>query len=346
MNQILVTGEERLDRDKKIKEQYEGYMDKQLRDKQQRDSRVKDYTGEKSAAQTKKFVLLFSIFILILGVGLISWGIYTRNKINAAVEANRKPEVEFNYDEANSTVDIAVSHTRGIKEVSYKINNGEEHTTNGNNQKNVNVTAQLEGGENSLVVTILEENGQSVKYSKNYTVEIIPEIKLEAVDNAIKITAKSKNILDNITYKWDDGEETKVEINNESYEGTIAVKRGTHKLSVTATDKNGANKNIEKTVTGVSEPQFQIRIGMKERKLYYLIDITSEVNIVNVKITVNGKEEENTTINSNKYNRENIGITEGMNYITIEIQESDGTTTKKNYTLNTEEIDESDIVYE
>lgn len=345
MNQILVTGEERLDRDKKIKEQYEGYMDKQLKDRLARQNKVKDYTGEKSVAQTKKFASIFAILIIILGICIIVGGIYTKNKINETAQANAKPSIEFKYNEENATVDIAVSHIRGIKEITYQINDNEEKKISGNNQKNVKTTAELEGGNNTLVVTATEENGQYVKYTQNYTVQIIPEIALEAIENGIKITAKSKNIIDYITYKWDDGEETKIEVNNEKYEGTINVKRGKHNLTVNAVDKNGKNKTITTPVTGKSEPSSSIKLGMRNRRLYFLINVESEVNITNIKITINEEEKENKQVSNNKYNTE-IEVKEGINKIVLEIEENDGTKTERKYILDTNEIKEEDIIYE
>ena len=192
MNQILITGEEKV----KVKK-------------------------EKKVLPIKVIVSFFAICIMILGICMISGGVYAKDKINDVVEANAKPQVDINRNDDNNTVEINIKHIRGIKQISYRWNDEEENVIDGKNQKNISETIDLIGGQNTLTVTITEENGQSVTYEKQYKVGNIPVIKLEAVSNGVQLNSTSETKIDYIVYNWDDGEEQKIEVGNTSYEGII-----------------------------------------------------------------------------------------------------------------------------
>ena len=129
-------------------------------------------------------------------------------------------------------IEINVNHVRGIARIAYKWNNDEETVIDGNNRKNISEKIDLIGGENTLTVTIAEENGQSVTYEKKYQVGNIPVIKLEAVSNGVKLTATSEAKIENIVYNWDEGEEQKIEVGNTSYEGILNAPIGKHILNI------------------------------------------------------------------------------------------------------------------
>lgn len=140
---------------------------------------------------------------------MISGSVYAKDKINEVVLASAKPQVDITRNDDDNTVEINVNHVRGIARIAYKWNNDEETVIDGNNRKNISEKIDLIGGENTLTVTIAEENGQSVTYEKKYQVGNIPVIKLEAVSNGVKLTATSEAKIENIVYNWDEGEEAK-----------------------------------------------------------------------------------------------------------------------------------------
>ena len=66
----------------------------------------------------KVIVSFFAICIMILGICMISGGVYAKDKINDVVEANAKPQVDINRNDDNNTVEINIKHIRGIKQIS------------------------------------------------------------------------------------------------------------------------------------------------------------------------------------------------------------------------------------
>ncbi len=279
MNQILITGDE------KIK--------------------------EKKVLPIKGVTALFAICIIILGICMISGSVYAKEKINQVVEANTKPQVDIERNDDDNTIEIKVKHNRGISKIVYRWNNEEETVIDGKNRKDVTEKIDLIGGENTLTVTITEENGQSVTYEKQYKVGNIPVIKLESVSNGVKLTATSEANITNITYSWDDEEESKIQPEEASttYEGIINVPNGKHTLKIAVLDANNMEAKKEQIVVGDKEPTLTIKPQYVDGKVAFVIDAEDDENIKTVEITHNGGTKQTENVNDKTY-RKDIIMTE------------------------------------
>lgn len=281
MNQILITGEEKV----KVKK-------------------------EKKVLPIKVIVSFFAICIMILGICMISGGVYAKGKINDVVEANAKPQVDINRNDDNNTVEINIKHIRGIKQISYRWNDEEENVIDGKNQKNISETIDLIGGQNTLTVTITEENGPSVTYEKQYKVGNIPVIKLEAVSNGVQLNSTSETKIDYIVYNWDDGEEQKIEVGNTSYEGIINAPKGKHILKIRVVDVNQMEAKKEQEVVGDTEPTATVKPQYVDGKVAFVIDAEDDENITTVEITHNGEAKQSENVGNTTYHKI-VEMTEG-----------------------------------
>ena len=129
MNQILITGEEKVKEKVKVKK-------------------------EKKVLPVNVIVSFFAISIIILGICMISGSVYAKDRINEVVEASAKPQVDINRNDDDNTVEINVTHIRGITKIAYRWNDEEETVIDGKNRKNIIETIDLIGGENVLTVVI------------------------------------------------------------------------------------------------------------------------------------------------------------------------------------------------
>lgn len=275
MNQILITGEEKIKRKK-----------------------------EKKVLPVKAIVSFFAICIIILGICMISCSVYAKDKINEVVEANAKPQVEINRNDDNNTIEINVNHVRGITQIAYRWNDEEETVIDGNNQKNVSETIDLLGGQNTLTVTVTEENGESVTYEKQYKAGNIPTIKLEAVSNGVQLTSTSESTIKYIVYSWDDGEEQKIEVGDSSYEGIINAPKGEHMLKITVVDENNMEAKKEQKVVGDTEPTLTVKPDYVNGKVSFVIDAEDDELIRTVEITHNGGTKQTIDVNDTKYHND------------------------------------------
>lgn len=302
MNQILDTGEEK------------------LRKKVNKTKKVK------RVLPVNVIVVFFALGIIILGICMISGSVYAKDKINEVVLASAKPQVDITRNDDDNTVEINVNHVRGIARIAYKWNNDEETVIDGNNRKNISEKIDLIGGENTLTVTIAEENGQSVTYEKKYQVGNIPVIKLEAVSNGVKLTATSEAKIENIIYNWDEGEEQKIEVGNTSYEGIINAPKGKHILKIKVVDENKMEAKKEQEVVGDTEPTVTVKPQFVDGKVAFVIEASDDEKLEKIEITHNGGAKQTEEINGTTYHKDIIMTTGETNTLIVTATNLNGLT--------------------
>lgn len=311
MNQILFTGDD-------DRERIEPKTKKQKMPKVKSYNQINSYTTNKTV-DIKKIVIFFSISIIVLGFCLIGGSIYAKEQINEEVKANATPLVNINQNDSNQTIDIVVNHIRGIQEITYQWNDGEVKKINGNNQNNISESIELIGGKNILTVTVTEENGQTVRYQKEFSFGNIPTITLQNVDNGVKIISYAEDTIDYLEYSWDDAEPTVVNVGKKDYEGTITAPKGRHTLKITVVDKKGIPAEKTTTVIGATVPVIETKLGRKDGAIYFVINVEDEDQLKNVKITLNDEEIENVQVNEKTYYVE-IKAIDGENRLIIEAE--------------------------
>lgn len=315
MNQILDTGDEQF---KANKVSYGKYKENKSKTNQ-----------EKSVIEIKKIIIFFSISILLLGLCLIVGSIFSKQKINNVVEETARPTIDFYFDEDDNTVTLQAKHIKGIKQVSYVLNDGEEKIIDGKNEKNVNTIVKLEGGKNKIAVKAIDENDNVVEYEHEYVVGTLAEITLENVDNGVKVSVKSEEKLNKITYKWDDGEEKAINIDSTEYTGTISAPKGKHTLKITTLDEKGVKTEKTQVVIATTPPEIKVSLTMKDNEYYYVINISDENTLKNVKINLEGEDKINTEVNNKTYSTEIKLQNNSSNKIIIEASNGNLTAEKK-----------------
>ena len=299
MNQILITGEEKVKEKVKVKK-------------------------EKKVLPVNVIVSFFAISIIILGICMISGSVYAKDRINEVVEASAKPQVDINRNDDDNTVEINVTHIRGITKIAYRWNEEEETVIDGKNRKNIAETIDLIGGKNTLTVAITEENGQTVTYEKTYTVGNIPEIKLEAVSNGVKLTATSEAKISYIVYTWDDGEEQKIDVTEKKYQGVINAPKGLHTLKIEVVDSNNMKAKKEQAVVGDTEPTLTDSPQLVNGKATFVIDASDDEGITTMEITHNNGAKKVINVNDKTAHQE-VVMTEGeTNYLIVTVTNVNG----------------------
>lgn len=287
MNQILITGEE----------QIIGKVTKKVE-------------KQKKVLPINGIIVFYAISIIILGICMISGSVYAKEKINETVEASIKPEITVERNDENNKIQIAVTHIRGIKTLTYRWNDEDAITIDGNNRKSINETIELIGGENTLKISVTEENGQIKTFEKTFIAGNIPEIELEAVANGVKIIATSEEKIDYVQYSWDDGKIQKIEVGEKKYEGIINAPKGKHLLKLEVVDINGMTAQKEQNVVGDTEPTVKVESKLINGKATFVINAEDDEKITTLEIIHNGGEKQTIEVNAKTYHKEVI-MTEG-----------------------------------
>ena len=272
--------------------------------------------------QTKKVSIkgisaFYAISIIILGICIAVGSWYAKGKINETVEASIQPELQIERDDENNTLKIVANHIRGLTELTYQWNDEEEIIIDGKNEKTINTTIDLIGGENTLKISVTEENGQTKTIEKTFIAGNIPEIILEAVSNGIKLIATSEVEISYIEYSWDDGEIQKIEVGESEYEGIINAPKGEHLLKIEVVDENKMIAKKEQKVIGDTEPTVNVQSKLVNGKPTFVIDVEDDENIKTLEIIHNGGEKQIIDVNQKTYHHEVIMTQGEINTIII-----------------------------
>lgn len=267
MNQILATNPE----------------PKKSRNKKQKSSR--DSFSSNIVNVTKFFAIGMTVFGgCIIGSG--SYALYKNDNMqnNSSMSVMSKPIISVEKVEGDqSTILLKATSDVGIKTLVYQWNDGKTTTLSGNSGKYLEQKIQIPSGSNVLNITVTDEQGEESTYSKKY--ELNSNIKLEATGNGkIKITYSGDTEISYLTYRWDDQDETKIDINSNTISQEIDTLNGKHKLTIVVVDVNNNTETKVQETNGVSIPTIDIKFN--EDKTAYVINVKDDVELKEVIITL------------------------------------------------------------
>ena len=265
MNQILATNPE----------------PKKSKNKKQKNSRG---SFSSDIVNVTKF---FAIGMIVFGgciIGSGSYALYKNDNMqnNSSMSVMSKPIISVEkVDGDQSTILLKATSDIGIKTLVYQWNDGKTTTLSGNSGKYLEQKIQIPSGSNVLNIT--DQQGEESTYSKKY--ELNSNIKLEATGNGkIKITYDGETEVSYLTYRWDDQDETKIDINSNTISQEIDTLNGKHKLTIVVVDVNNNTETKVQETNGVSIPTIDIKFN--EDKTAYVINVKDDVELKEVIITL------------------------------------------------------------
>ena len=255
----------------------------------------------KGTVEIKKVVKFFSISMIIFAICIIGNGTYAIYK-----DAQKEDEnvlispiiqiTELSEDETKLQIEAGAN----LAKATYKWDNSDETEIYCIGKKKIEEVIRKPNGAKKLTVYAKDINGRELKQEKesnnsaNENSNI--EIKIQNDGAKIKIIAKCDVDLSYLTYRWDEEDEKKVEINGTETEKTIDVPAGDHTLTVVVVDVNNKTKIEEQAVKGVNKP----KIGKPSKDGEDLIfNITADDGISKIEVIVN-EEDTKTTYLSDK----------------------------------------------
>ena len=320
MNQILATGNDGNNKKEKTVKK-----EKQFKSDAFDLNSLNTYSGDPISQKanvnidTKKIIIFFAIALIVFGIILVCvFGIKKYKEKKSVTTVAKKPEItiEENGDKAN----ISVSSEIGLNKITYYWNQDDIQEANGNSTKIYEKAVDIPNGANTLYVKAVDNNGQIVESSKQFTRDgdvSEPVISTNAVGTGqVKITAIDETSMDYIIYNWEDEEETKVEVENEGdiqIETTIDIQRGDNTLYIKAVDTSGNEATETMTYQGVLKPT--ISVTKNGSKLY--MRVSHDKGLKKIEYSINGKTfvyDENYT----NYNKTNTNVE-----FTFEMQEGE-----------------------
>lgn len=243
-------------------------------------------------------IKIFGIIMLLFGVSMIGTGSYAiyKNQMQI-IEANLEPTISIE-NKTEKSILLKVMHQRIITKVQYRWNNEEPVVINTNNGKYVEKDIKLLSGKNTLYVVVEDENGKQITYNKEYDIE--SDIKLEVSGNKIKISYQSDKTISYMTYKWDNGEEYKITINDSEINQEIEALKGLHELTVIVVDENNNIDTKRQKIEGISKPK--VEIDFDDEIKHFVIKTSDDEQLSKVEFTLNQDEAQTYVLNLEEMN--------------------------------------------
>ena len=245
-----------------------------------------------NSGDMKKIIIFFSIAILVFAIAIIGIYVFKMLKDDETEEKVGKPELLL--EQLENQVKIIAKAEAGIDKIIYTWNGAETTEQEMNGRTKHEEALEIPEGQNTLKVTLIDENDEKVENEKEFYIEETgkPTIELDGTvgNGKIKITAVDENsFIKYITYRWNDEEEITVEATEENQtrlETIIDLKRGTNVLHVTAVNGFAKTETIEKKYAGVNNPIIEVT---KEDNTIFM-KITHDMGLKKITFTINGQD--------------------------------------------------------
>ena len=284
--------------------------------------------GKSVSSDIAKVTKVFAIGLIIFGgcvIGTGSYALYKEKETTNKTTINEmsKPVISVEAIEGDeSTILLKTTSNIGIETVVYQWNDGKKTTLTGNGGKYLEQKVQIPSGSNVLNITVVDSQNQESTYSKKY--ELNSNIKLEAIGNGkIKIEYEGETEISYLTYRWDDQDENKIDINSKTIDKEIDTLNGKHTLTIIVVDVNNHTETKVQQTNGVSIPTIDIRFN--EDKTSYIINVKDDVELKEVIITLDEDDSKKygQKINGKEFQFE-IALKEGSdNKMKVQVTNSD-----------------------
>lgn len=203
------------------------------------------------ATEIAKIIRFFAIALIIFGVFNIGIGSYAMYKDKKGVSnGSKKPIIEIE-QKTEKEILLKVTSESSINEICYNWNGDAEKKITGNGRKSIEETIVIPAGENSLYVRATDVSGQTEIYQNEFTRNSKISIQVESADPNIKLKIEGQDEISYITYRWNNEEETQIDINSKIAEQEISVKEGINTLTITAVDINNETETLKKQIQGI-----------------------------------------------------------------------------------------------
>lgn len=270
------------------------------------DNRKKNKVKSSKPIETRSILKFFAIIVVVFGISMIGTGVMAiyKNQMQV-IEQNLEPTISIE-NKTERTALLKVMHQRVITKVEYAWNNSTPVVVYGNNGKYLEKEIKLPAGKNILHVLVQDENGKEITYDKEY--DIASNIDVKVSGNKIKITyEESDTLISYMTYRWDEGEENTITINDTSINKEIEAMKGLHQLTIVVVDENNNTDTKVQKIKGVSKPNLEI--DFDDEIKHFVIKTSDEEQLEKVEFKLNYDDAQNYVLNLKDMNLKELVYT-------------------------------------
>ena len=292
------------------------------------DKKKKKNKSSSRNIEINNIVRFFAIAIIVFGLTIIghsSYGIYIDSKGN---NVNDLPTIKVT--RVNDTLLIDIESKYIIDKFKYSWLNSEQTSIHGGSTT-LSEEIILPSENNVLTMVVEDETGRAITYTKEIILDNIdiikPQVSIEKGAGSIIIKAKDETKIEYMTYRIDDGEEVRIDKNNEDETkieyAVTDIERGEHTIYVTAVDSNGNIAKDEAPILVSSDKPTIDKIDI-DRENGKIIIVASDLDgIESIEVNLNGEEKKLNNINRTEATF-SLNLKEGNNTLSIKLTNVNG----------------------
>lgn len=264
------------------------------------------HNGNKKKMSINSALQMFAIILIVFGIGMSATGAYGFYKSlsdevdNQIVVLATEPIITIERVDVD-TINIVVTHDKGISTVTYTINGGSPEEILGDGQLEVKKEVKLQNGNSTISVIAKDVNGVTSTYETEQSVEKQAVINLTPQDGKVQAAIENEIPLSYIEYYWDDDLQNAVHIDIENNENTaeisIDVLKGIHELTVKVVDTEEKETTKKQKIDGANKPEVAVRT---DGEYFYVVAVDDDT-LEKIEITLNGGETITKEINGKQY---------------------------------------------
>ena len=294
-----------------------------------------NYGRPSDKANIVSIVRVFCVLIILFGLVLV--GDATYGIMNSRPKLRDNINVTANAIGTNVTINAVGSMP--IQSLTYRWNQGEETVVQGNGTVELEAVVQIPTGNNILNMSVIDYYGNKSEFQKQYINEqddsSKPTIEISVSGNMLNITATDETEMSYLTYSWNNGTPTRVDMDTTLTDKTVLrtsveVQKGENTLSIVAVDIDGNTNTRTEKIKGANKPTFTVNADGTN----LVIKAQDEDGISKVEITVDGITSDTGDEPLNlKELTATQAITPGEHTVTITVTNINGLSEEQSFTV-------------
>ena len=294
-----------------------------------------NYGRPSDKANIVSIVRVFCVLIILFGLVLV--GDATYGIMNSRPKLRDNVNVTANAIGSNVTINAVGSMP--IQSLTYRWNQGEETVVQGNGTVELEAVVQIPTGNNILNMSVIDYYGNKSEFQKQYINEqddsSKPTIEISVSGNMLNITATDETEMSYLTYSWNNGTPTRVDMDTTLTDKTVLrtsveVQKGENTLSIVAVDIDGNTNTRTEKIKGANKPTFTVNADGTN----LVIKAQDEDGISKVEITVDGITSDTGDEPLNlKELTATQAITPGEHTVTITVTNINGLSEEQSFTV-------------
>lgn len=283
------------------------------------------YNSYKSSGpiEIEKIARFFAIVLIVFGIIMVGSGSYSMYKGSQVGNSQINPTI--NVEEISETqLNIQITHNSPLRRVTYNWNSEEQVELEASGKRSVEQTIEIPTGENTLNIYAVDQQGKETNYSRVYTRQGDIVINFEVEGSNLKVTANGINQLSYMTYRWDENEEQRIDINNMTTEQLIEIPMGQHTLTVSVVDVNNNTETKEIEVQGVTKPKLEVAPDASGNN--FVVTMSDEQGLEKVEFIINETKKYRVMLDGKTEHEFSYPLEEGENKLNVTVYNTSGVT--------------------